>query len=200
MVAVPASGGLLRLTASRTSGWNRCAAAQPYRSCHAIAQREELEQEIAALENEASADVSPGFPRGSARVSRASLRILRNVFRERTTPTPSRMPRGTHGTARGTRAIPTAAGDRNFFRKSGMLPLVVRVRELYAQPMILKAIIHDAEEGGFWAEVPALPGCFTQGETLAELETNLREAIEGWLLSAEPEGGKSSERILEVAV
>ena len=81
-----------------------------------------------------------------------------------------------------------------------MLPLVVRVRELYAQPMILKAIIHDAEEGGFWAEVPALPGCFTQGETLAELETNLREAIEGWLLSAEPEGGKSSERILEVAV
>lgn len=66
--------------------------------------------------------------------------------------------------------------------------------------MTLKAIIHEAEEGGFWAEVPALPGCFTQGETLAELEANLREAIEGWLLAAEPEGGKSSERILEVAV
>ena len=47
--------------------------------------------------------------------------------------------------------------------------------------MTLKAIVHPAEEGGFWAEVPALPGCLTQGETLAELETNLREAIELWL-------------------
>ena len=66
--------------------------------------------------------------------------------------------------------------------------------------MTLKAIIHDAEEGGFWAEVPALPGCVTQGETLPELEVNLREAIAVWLLAAEPEGGESSERILEVAV
>jgi predicted RNase H-like HicB family nuclease len=64
----------------------------------------------------------------------------------------------------------------------------------------LKAIIHEAEEGGFWAEVPALPGCFTQGETLAELEKNLHEAIQGWLLAAEQETGSSSERILEVAV
>jgi hypothetical protein len=60
MVAVPASGGLLRLTASRTSGWNRCAAAQPYRSCHAIAQREELEQEIATLQAEADRVAEPG--------------------------------------------------------------------------------------------------------------------------------------------
>jgi predicted RNase H-like HicB family nuclease len=52
--------------------------------------------------------------------------------------------------------------------------------------MTLKAIIHEAEEGGFWAEVPALPGCFTQGESLPELEANLHEAIEGWLLAAEP--------------
>ncbi len=66
--------------------------------------------------------------------------------------------------------------------------------------MTLKAIIHDAEEGGFWAEVPALPGCFTQGETLPELEINLREAIEGWLLAAQPEENESSERIMEVAV
>jgi predicted RNase H-like HicB family nuclease len=47
--------------------------------------------------------------------------------------------------------------------------------------MKLKAIIHKAEDGGFWAEVPALPGCVTQGNTLAELQTNLHEAIEGWL-------------------
>lgn len=66
--------------------------------------------------------------------------------------------------------------------------------------MTLKAVIHEAEEGGFWAEVPALPGCFTQGETFPELETNLREAIRGWLLAAEPEDGASATRVLEVAV
>lgn len=66
--------------------------------------------------------------------------------------------------------------------------------------MTLKAIIHEAEEGGFWAEVPALPGCFTQGESLEDLEANLHEAIEGWLLAAEPEDGVAGGRILEVAV
>lgn len=35
--------------------------------------------------------------------------------------------------------------------------------------MKIKAIIHTAEEGGFWAEVPALPGCVTQGDTKAKL-------------------------------
>ena len=47
--------------------------------------------------------------------------------------------------------------------------------------MKLKIIVHEAEEGGYWAEVPAIPGCATQGETLDELEANLREAIEGCL-------------------
>ena len=47
----------------------------------------------------------------------------------------------------------------------------------------VKVIIHEAEEGGFWAEVPALPGCFTQGETRAELLANLRDAVEGCLLA-----------------
>jgi predicted RNase H-like HicB family nuclease len=46
-----------------------------------------------------------------------------------------------------------------------------------------KVVIHSAEEGGFWAEVPALPGCVTEGETREELLTNLREAIEGCLLT-----------------
>ena len=67
--------------------------------------------------------------------------------------------------------------------------------------MKLKAIIHEAEEGGYWAEVPALPGCVTQGETREELEGNLREAIEAWLEAGE--GGFESEteqQILEVAV
>jgi predicted RNase H-like HicB family nuclease len=47
--------------------------------------------------------------------------------------------------------------------------------------MKLKAIVHKAEEGGFWAEVPALPGCATEGDTYEELLNNLREAVEGWL-------------------
>ncbi|HLH49280.1 MAG TPA: type II toxin-antitoxin system HicB family antitoxin [Roseiarcus sp.] len=67
--------------------------------------------------------------------------------------------------------------------------------------MKVKVIVHDAEEGGFWAEVPAIPGCATQGETMDELLRNLQEVIEGCLSVdvAEPEpGGK--ERILEIAV
>ena len=42
-------------------------------------------------------------------------------------------------------------------------------------------VIHAEPEGGFWAEVPALPGCYSQGETVDELLANLREAIAGVL-------------------
>ena len=49
--------------------------------------------------------------------------------------------------------------------------------------MTLKAVIHAAEEGGYWAEVPAFPGCFSQGETMEELRANIRKAIEGWLMA-----------------
>lgn len=55
--------------------------------------------------------------------------------------------------------------------------------------MKLRAIIHVAEEGGFWAEVPALPGCVTQGETREELEKNLQEAVEGCLAAGESGAG-----------
>jgi predicted RNase H-like HicB family nuclease len=47
--------------------------------------------------------------------------------------------------------------------------------------MKLKVVIHEAEEGGFWAEVPAIPGCATQGETMEELMANIHEAVEGCL-------------------
>jgi predicted RNase H-like HicB family nuclease len=47
--------------------------------------------------------------------------------------------------------------------------------------MKLKVVIHEAEEGGFWAEVPSILGCATQGDTFDELLTNLYEAIEGCL-------------------
>jgi predicted RNase H-like HicB family nuclease len=67
--------------------------------------------------------------------------------------------------------------------------------------MKLKAIIHEAEEGGFWAEVPALPGCVTQGETLDELNANIREAIEGWLAVEEEQAEYgASDRVVEVVV
>ncbi len=47
--------------------------------------------------------------------------------------------------------------------------------------MKIKVIIHNCEEGGYWAEVPSIPGCVTQGETYQELITNLYEAVEGCL-------------------
>lgn len=45
--------------------------------------------------------------------------------------------------------------------------------------MKLKVIIHVAEEGGYWAEVPSISGCATQGDTFDELLSNLYEAVEG---------------------
>jgi predicted RNase H-like HicB family nuclease len=45
----------------------------------------------------------------------------------------------------------------------------------------IQALIYKAEEGGFWAKVTSLPACATGGETMEEIEANLREAVEGWL-------------------
>jgi predicted RNase H-like HicB family nuclease len=67
--------------------------------------------------------------------------------------------------------------------------------------MTLKAIIHNADEGGFWAEVPALPGCVSQGETLDEVRDNIKEAIEGWLSVDTPQDPiGQNDQIIEVAV
>lgn len=67
--------------------------------------------------------------------------------------------------------------------------------------MKIKVVVHEAEEGGFWAEVPAIPGCATEGEGLEELMANLHEAIEG-CLSAEISDRTlgSKERVLELAL
>lgn len=67
--------------------------------------------------------------------------------------------------------------------------------------MKIKIVVHEADEGGFWAEVPAIPGCASQGDTMDELLANMREAIEGCLaidVAAPKPGGK--ERIVEIAV
>ena len=67
--------------------------------------------------------------------------------------------------------------------------------------MKLKVVVHEAEEGGYWAEVPALPGCATQGETFEELLQNLYEAVEG-CLSVEPQTPFEDRgaRVFEIAV
>jgi predicted RNase H-like HicB family nuclease len=78
---------------------------------------------------------------------------------------------------------------------------VVLYRGRGATEMKLKAVIHDAEEGGFWAEIPSIPGCATQGDTMEELLANLREAIEGCVsVDVAPPKPGSGDRILEIAV
>jgi predicted RNase H-like HicB family nuclease len=51
--------------------------------------------------------------------------------------------------------------------------------------MKLIVVVHPAEEGGYWAEIPALPGCISEGDTFDETLLNIREAAEGWLLVAD---------------
>ena len=67
--------------------------------------------------------------------------------------------------------------------------------------MKIKVVVHEAEEGGFWAEVPAIPGCATQGESMEQLLRNLHEAIEGCLsvdiVEPKPDDKR---RILEIAL
>lgn len=67
--------------------------------------------------------------------------------------------------------------------------------------MKLKVVIHTAEEGGFWAEVPAIQGCATQGDTFEELLQNIYEAVEG-CLSVDDEDIQldTNAQILEIAV
>ncbi|HZT61327.1 MAG TPA: type II toxin-antitoxin system HicB family antitoxin [Pyrinomonadaceae bacterium] len=67
--------------------------------------------------------------------------------------------------------------------------------------MKIKVVVHEAEEGGYWAEVPAIPGCATQGETFEELLQNLYEAVEGCLsVDVSPAQLSGDERVLEIAV
>jgi predicted RNase H-like HicB family nuclease len=74
-------------------------------------------------------------------------------------------------------------------------------REMEEHPMKLKVVIHEAEEGGFWAEVPAIPGCMTQGETIKELIENLYDAVEGCLsIDMDKIQLKQNDTVMELAV
>ena len=67
--------------------------------------------------------------------------------------------------------------------------------------MKLKVIIHEAEEGGYWATVPAIPGCATQGDTFEELLENLYEAVEGCLsIDANSLEISDNSRVMEIAI
>ena len=67
--------------------------------------------------------------------------------------------------------------------------------------MRIHAIVHQAEEGGFWAEVPSIPGCATQAETVEELRFNLQEAIEGCLsVPVEVPITQSGDQVIELSL
>ena len=67
--------------------------------------------------------------------------------------------------------------------------------------MNLRVVIHEAEEGGYWAEVPAVPGCVTQADTLEELRKNIHEAIEGCLsVELRDIAITETDQVIEVAV
>ncbi|MEA2086817.1 MAG: type II toxin-antitoxin system HicB family antitoxin [Candidatus Caldatribacteriota bacterium] len=67
--------------------------------------------------------------------------------------------------------------------------------------MKIKVIIHQAEEGGYWAEVPAIPGCLTQGDNWEELIQNIYEAVEACLsIDVEKIKIEPSDKILDVAI
>lgn len=65
----------------------------------------------------------------------------------------------------------------------------------------LKVVIHEAEEGGYWAEVPSIPGCATQGEPFEQLLTNIYEAVEGCLsVPVRDVSISEHDRVIEIAV
>lgn len=63
--------------------------------------------------------------------------------------------------------------------------------------MKFKAVIHPERTGGFWGEIPAIPGCYSQGETVDEQLQNLREAATGCLEILAAEGRRSTFSPLE---
>ena len=68
--------------------------------------------------------------------------------------------------------------------------------------MTYKVVIHKAEEGGYWAEAPAVQGCFSQGETIDEVMKNIHEALVACLETLAEMGRPVTEdvEVREVAV
>ncbi|MCK5522114.1 MAG: type II toxin-antitoxin system HicB family antitoxin [Thiomargarita sp.] len=67
--------------------------------------------------------------------------------------------------------------------------------------MKLKVVIHEAEEGGYWAEVPSILGCATQGDSFDELLSNIYEAVEGCLsVNVQDIPISETDKLMEIAV
>jgi len=67
--------------------------------------------------------------------------------------------------------------------------------------MKLKTIIHKAEEGGYWAEIPAIPGCVTQGDSFEELLKNIYEAVEACLsVDVQEHKMQEGDQLMEIMV
>jgi predicted RNase H-like HicB family nuclease len=67
--------------------------------------------------------------------------------------------------------------------------------------MKLKVVVHEAEEGGYWAEVPAISGCATQGDTFDELLKNIYDAVEGCLsVDIKDIQISATDKVLDIAV
>ena len=66
--------------------------------------------------------------------------------------------------------------------------------------MKFKVVIEKDSTGYYVAEVPALPGCLSQGKTLSEVKENIREAISGWLEVMNEKVGKRKTKTLEITV
>ena len=67
--------------------------------------------------------------------------------------------------------------------------------------MTYKVVVHREPKGGYWAEVPALPGCVSQAESMEELRSNVREAMEGYLEVLREEGRQPDDvQVLEIAI
>jgi predicted RNase H-like HicB family nuclease len=64
----------------------------------------------------------------------------------------------------------------------------------------LKVLIYEAEEGGYWAKVPAIPGCVSQGETLQEVKANILDALEGCLVVREEMALQEAHAVEEMEV
>lgn len=91
-------------------------------------------------------------------------------------------------------AIATNPGPWYATSKSRQIACIIRNHEL-------KVVVHEAEEGGYWTEVPSIPGCATQGGTFEEPLQNLYEAVEGCLsVDVSPARVTERDRILEIAV
>ncbi len=67
--------------------------------------------------------------------------------------------------------------------------------------MKLKVVVHEAKEGGYWAEVPSIPGCATQGDSFDELLSNIYEAVEGCLsVNVQDVPISETDKLMEIAV